>query len=139
LHVINKLEENITEKDPINALKDTFIYEKRYKNSIKVLVSTDNLSPFLNIGDWVCGILYDPNKFSNLKNQLSIIIHAKIPFKKICFVDLMKNGTFKIRYKFNSKKIERLQQDEIKYIAPIFLIRKSKEYRTINRHNQLNC
>ncbi len=127
---ISRIEENTKEKDPINAIKDINFFEKRYANAIKHLINDNSLSPFLNLGDWVCGVAHSAESISYMKSQLAIIVEKKIPIKKIGVVDLLCDGNFKIN-KSNNKKYEKIPKSEILYIAPILIIRKSKEYRSI--------
>ncbi|WGL61350.1 hypothetical protein QEJ31_07050 [Pigmentibacter sp. JX0631] len=131
LEDILKVEENTKEKDPINAIKDINFFEKRYNNAIKHLVSDNSLSPFLNLGDWVCGVAHSAESISFMKNQLAIIVEKSIPVKKIGIVDLLYDGNFKVN-KSNNKRHEKILKTDVLYIAPILVIRKSKEYRNIN-------
>lgn len=130
IDITYKTEENTKEKDPINAAKDITFFEKRYSNSIKHLVNDDSLSPFINLGDWVCGVVQTIDSISYMKNQLAIIIEKKLPIKKVGLVDLLYDGNFKL--KNNNKRFEKIQKADLLCIAPVIIVRKSKDFRTIS-------
>ncbi len=126
---IDKIENNTIDIDPINAIKDISIFERRYKNFVKLLISDDSLKPYLNIGDWIGGISHDAINILQMKEQIAIIIEKKSSIKKVGIVTLLSNGYFKI-YKCNMKKYEKIKKSDINFIVPIIFIRKSKSFRS---------
>ena len=115
------------DEDPDYLKMDLQNFMKLYKNSIIRMVMTHEFEPFISYGDYIGGILYQPEKCQTMENELCLIKYKNTENYLPKRVFKYENGCFLVKNDLNTST-ESIPSSKLEEIAPIILIRFSKKF-----------